>query len=790
IALNSSKPFSYKLSTLINDKATCKIDGSLIQKPFYNISNIFCQNFDLPHYNPYIDQAAKESLRRNNLRLDSLLVGTQLHLTAKEEAQKFSLVVKDSQLTFNDLLLRKKSTGEKLVGFESFIFDGINFDLLDQELFVKRIDLNALHSRIKKYKNSRLNIENLVVPKTVSAKKKKTKQEEGLHLHIDEFALNSARVDFTDRSLEKRAYENLNNINIMLFDIDSNKRSWLNYRGSMRINKTGRFYATGKLCHTPLRQQGSFSFKNLSLADINPYLNESTFIKIEDGRLALSGRTRYVKSKKRPDLTLNGKLALNSLFINNVKDDNLLFSLNKLDVKKFTYEFSPDRLFVDEVDVDAFYIDAFVDENKSFNLAKLSKKSDEDTKEIPKKAQKKKEPFDVKIVKVNVSNGSAKFADFSIPIKFQTHIHDINGVVYVLSTKPAETSYINMTGEVDKYGATTLIGSIDSATPKLYTDLDFNFKNLELNAMSGYSATFAGHTIDSGKLYLDLGYDILNSELKGSNAVVIDKIMLGDEVEDENVTHLPLGFAIALLEDNEGIIDLNLPVEGNIDDPDFKYGTVILKAFTNLIVKAVTAPFALLGSMLGIEGEELSYIAFETGEAVITPSQREKLDKIAVMLKKRRKINLGISATYDVKSDLLALKRKKLLDIVIEKSGIKNINEKENALTIDLLEEIYEDRYDDDKLDEIEERLEQQYEDEDKLQRVYQKELLALDISIQKVSQEELLTLAKQRESIIKNYLLSEKSIDAKRLIFTEVKAIDESQEGMVKNILEIKVNN
>ncbi|WP_304545971.1 DUF748 domain-containing protein [Sulfurimonas microaerophilic] len=784
IHLNSSKPFPYQLSTLINEKSSCRISGKIIQKPLDISSHIVCKDFDVTHYNPYIDQAARSSLKRYDILLDSLLTSLDVNLFAYDQNGTFNLKLDDSQVALNEFKLKKRSSKESLLKFDAFSFEGINFDLAKEDLVIGKINLEGLNPYLRRYKNGKLNIENIVVPKPAPKTVKKEQSKNNFHLNVKEFRVDDGKVDFYDRMLEQKSKQTISNINISVFDIDSNKNSWLTYKTSMRINRGGRVYADGKLRHTPLKQYGKFNIKNISIADINPYLNESAYVKIEDGKLALSGKTSYAKSKSRPDLSVKGKLAVSSLFINNTLDNNLLFSLNKLDVKDFTYELSPDRLYVDEVDVDSFYVDAFVDENKTLNFAKLSKK--QDTNES--KETKKSEPLDIKIVKVNVSNGSAKFADFSIPIKFQTDIHDLNGVIYVLSSKPGETSYINLLGEVDKYGSTTLIGSIDTSSPKLYTDLDFNFKNLELNALSGYSATFAGYKIDSGKLYLDLGYKILNSELQGKNNLVINKIILGDEIEDENVTHLPLGFVIGLLEDNEGIIDLNLPVEGNVDAPDFKYGTVIWKAFTNLVTKAVTAPFALLGSMMGIDGEELSFIEFENGKTVITPSQREKLDNIVKMMDKRPKINLGISATYDKEADLFALKREKLIAIVVKESGIKNINERENALTIDLLEDIYADLRDDDGDEKLMEKLEKEYKGEE-LERVYQKELLALDIEIQEVTQAELETLAKNRQLVIENYLTKEKLLNPARVTGLEINSLEDSDNGIVKNALEIKVN-
>jgi len=281
---------------------------------------------------------------------------------------------------------------------------------------------------------------------------------------------------------------------------------------------------------------------------------------------------------------------------------------------------------VDEVNVEAFFVNAMIDENKTMNFAKLMKKSDgneSNTSNIEVKEEDLNNSFPVRIVKINYALGSAKFTDYSIPLKFKTHIHDLNGVVYSVSNTPGDTTYVDISGEVDAYGSTRLKGSIDSFNPKAYTDMDFNFKNLELNSFTGYSASFAGHEIDSGKLYLDLGYDILDSELQSKNEVVIKQIKLGKEVEDENVTKLPLGFVIGLLEDNDGIIDINMPVEGNLDEPDFKYGKLVLQTIGNIITKAVTSPFKFLGSVMGIDGEALEYISFVPASTLISPPERE-----------------------------------------------------------------------------------------------------------------------------------------------------------------------
>jgi len=387
----------------------------------------------------------------------------------------------------------------------------------------------------------------------------------------------------------------------------------------------------------------------------------------------------------------------------------------------------------------------------------------------------------MKIMKINITNGSAKFADLSLPIKFRTNIHTLNGAVYAVSNEPQETSYVDITGEVDEYGSTKLKGSINSSNPKEYTDLSFNFRNLDLSSYSGYSASFAGYKIDSGKLYLDLGYNILNSELLGKNSVMIKSIKLGESIKEDT---LPISFVIALLEDSDGIIDIDMPVEGNVDEPDFKYGALVMKTLGNLIVKAVSSPFRFLGSMMGMDGEALESLDFEPGLATILPPEKEKLDSIAKMMIKRPKISLSIGGQYDTKSDRLALQKQKLASLVVKNS--KNSKNK-NSMSVNLLEEIYYKVKDDDKLKLIKKSLEKKYKDET-LDRAYLIALTKECVAIQTIDKKELQNLATLRVNLLKEYLVSEKNISANKIKFIDVSAIEEIDSKWVKSKLEVQV--
>ncbi len=172
---------------------------------------------------------------------------------------------------------------------------------------------------------------------------------------------------------------------------------------------------------------------------------------------------------------------------------------------------------------------------------------------------------------------------------------------------------------------------------------------------------FAGRTIESGKLSLDLEYKINQRKLRGKNQIIIDNLTLGERVGSKDATNLPLDLALALLRDSKGVIDLGLPVQGSLDDPQFNYGSLIWKAIVNVLTKIVTAPVRALGPLLGGSDEEFEAVIAEPGEARLLPPEREKLAKLAKALEQRPQLKLAVEGHFDK-----ALDREALADSIVK----------------------------------------------------------------------------------------------------------------------------
>jgi hypothetical protein len=790
ITLAGVEPLRYRLNLKLNETLACEGYGTVVHKELALENFTRCSGFNAAHYNPYIEDAARKALKVYDLDLKRATLGFDANLTLKADANDTVLDVKEANIFLDDVALHKKSSAEQLVAWKGFALRRLALNTQTKEVYLGEAAIDGLYAAPKLLANKKLNFENLVVPhpaKASHAKETQAPKGEPYRVRVGEFLLQNASVAFEDHTLLQKAKQRLDRIDLRVKDIDSQAKTWLTYDLGMRLNKSGTLHAKGSLRHTPLKQKGSLSLNRVSLKGVNPYLQEMSYILLDEGYVNLQTKMQYEKSLKAPDLRVEGMFGIEEFFLKDARDRSDLLSFSRLGFDALTLEMFPNRLYIDETVVDSFFVNALIDEQKSLNFASLVKnKGDAVPKESHAKEQEN-EPFPVKIAKVQVKNGSAKFADLSLPIRFMTHIHDLNGMIYSVTNAKGEASSLEITGEVDEYGVTSLKGSLEAANPKNYTDLKFNFQNLELSSASGYSATFAGHKIDEGKLFLGLGYHIVDSQLQGDNSIVIKKIKLGEAYEDENVTSLPLGFVIALLEDSEGVIDIDMPVEGNVDAPDFKYGALVWKTLGNLIVKAVASPFTFLASAMGLEGEELDNAGFEAGLAEILPPEREKLENIAKMLIKRPKIALHVHGTYDEEHDMQALQQQKLLDLVVQKSDKKNIEDKKSALNVDILEDIYEEARDDDKLEAIQKELRERHKGE--AYRIeYLKALVRECASLQNVSEEELLALASQRASKIRDFFINEKMLGGEKVLVLKSKKITSQQSDLIKTQLAIDV--
>ena len=422
---------------------------------------------------------------------------------------------------------------------------------------------------------------------------------------------------------------------------------------------------------------GSVTFKDLPLAPFVALLPANEKLTTDKGSVSAELK---LKTNRRGWAIL-GDLDFAELAIYEPKEKDPLLSWKKAYFSKFELDFlekQQQRFSIQELVLTQPLARFSIGEDKFSNFRRLFMKnqavaletttpSTSRTAPVSKVAGKPAFEVDIKAIKVN--QGRMYFSDASMKSGFKTNINQLNGSLLGVSNVPGQYATIALDGAVDKSGSLRARGQAAFEDPRRNSDVSLSFKNLPLNSINPYAMTFAGYQIDDGRIDVDLRYTAKEGQLIGKNRFIIRKIKLGDEVADFKGMKLPIGLAIAVLEDSDGMIDVNIPIKGNVDSPEFSMGHLFWQALRNVLSSIVTAPFRALASLFGEEG--LDGIYTRAGESVITPPEQEKLEKVAKLLEKKSNAIVEFYGTYDPQIDSQELARVNADRAILLAAGFK-----------------------------------------------------------------------------------------------------------------------
>jgi hypothetical protein len=444
-----------------------------------------------------------------------------------------------------------------------------------------------------------------------------------------------------------------------------------------------------------------------------------------------------------------------------------------------------------------FYANIAVRADKTVNLQHIMVKDEKEaaisgegvakTAQPGKEAKKEEaassrdEAIPVKVDTVTLQGGTIRFQDQSVTPVFSTKLGQIAGRVSGLSSQENTTADVELRGTLDNSAPLEVTGKINPLSKDLYVDLTASFKDIDLTPATPYSGKYAGYTVDKGKLSFNVQYLIEKRKLDSKNVIFIDQLTFGDRVESPDATKLPVKLAVALLKDRSGQIKLDLPVTGSLDDPQFSIGRIILKIIVNLLTKAATAPFALIGAMFG-GGEELGYIEFDYGRAAITGAGLKKIETLTRVLVDKPSLRMDIEGYVDPERDREGLKQY-LLQKKVKTQKLKDLMKK-NSANIDV---------DDVKVEpgEYEKYLRLAYKTEkfpkprniigfEKSVPVEEMEKLMLTNTI--VREEDLHSLARRRSARVLETLVKSGQVEAGRLFIVDPKSLTPQKKDKLKD--------
>ncbi|WP_252272825.1 DUF748 domain-containing protein [Pseudomonas subflava] len=466
-------------------------------------------------------------------------------------------------------------------------------------------------------------------------------------IHLADRATGSGevRLDLTPLSLDLRDFDSLGTAPFQL-NLDTG------------VNKRGQLKAEGQVQLQPATAQLKVATRDIDLRLAQAYISPFVRLELRSGQLS-SDLTVDLKGVEPLDFSVGGRAEVNQLHtVDQLKDRDFL-KWQQLLAEDLDYRHDQ-GLAIGRVQMLRPYARFIINENLTTNINDLMIPQPADTSpQARAKAQAPGEPLPIRIGGIDIQEGSANFADFSLTPNFATAIQQLNGHIGTLDNSSPKTASVDVEGKVDKYAPVSIKGELTPFDPMNSLDIATRFRNVELTTLTPYSGKFAGYRIRKGRLNLDLHYRIEKGQLNADNKVLLEDLQLGEKVDSKDAVDLPVRLAVALLKDTQGNIDIQLPVQGNLNDPQFSLMPIVWQTLRNLVLRAAQAPFKFIAGLVGGSDTDLSQVHFAAGSSELDGAAQQALDTLAAALKERPVLRLEVEGTSAAASDgpLLAMQR-------------------------------------------------------------------------------------------------------------------------------------
>jgi hypothetical protein len=442
---------------------------------------------------------------------------------------------------------------------------------------------------------------------------------------------------------------------------------------SLRWNTNGSIKVAASASFLPPTADVRIDLDQLDLGTLDPYLEPKLDLFILGSKVGLHGTASLrTVGGALPEVTFKGSASLDDFRTVDGALGEDLVKWRGVHFNDIEANLNPQTVAIREIVLDGVNARLIIETNKTINLLnvlRLTKPVSPATNETqvaaaqpasgdarPAGATNAPLPK-ISIGAVVFTNNDFSFTDRSLKSPVNLSIRDFGGSVASISTEQMGHANLDLAAKVDGVGPVTITGVINPFDDTQTNTLKITLKDMDLTPASPYAGKFAGYRIAQGKLNLELAYQIVGKKLDSQNVITIDQFNFGEKVESPDATKLPVRLAVALLKDRDGKIVLDVPIEGRLDDPKFRIGRVVTRTLLNLLEKAATSPFSLLGAVIGGGGEELGWQEFAPGSAQLTEDGKKKLDSLQKALFARPALRLEIAGGIDPEADREGLQR-------------------------------------------------------------------------------------------------------------------------------------
>ena len=704
---------SYHLTAQFSDTETLAFSGELQLEPLAIAGHLALDNIALNRGGDYLRELLLFTVNEGTLSISS-----NFTLDNSGPAQSLALQASNINIAVEQLQLDTLAPVEPLLKLSSIRLNKASFTWPEQRMNAESLVVedgfaNSWLSPEKVFNYSQV----LVSPDSPASTgpvpaNEPAAETKPLQLRLEQIQLKELLLSFDDRSLREPAPQKVDIVELTLIPFTLEQDAEFDLQAELTINATGKTLVSGTVAAMPPMATLAIALNEIPLPPINNYLHDAIQLNLTKGSVDAELQLDY-QSKGSESLSLRGDIAIKQLDTFDLADQESWINWQQLTIDDLDLQLEPASLNIAKIELVKPYFDAIVFENGETRLFRMLVPATEQAAKTDDNQNTESSSFPVTIAKFKLIDGTMDYKDFNLPLNFATHIHSLHGQALDISSLSSKPTELVLDGNIDQYGTAKISAASQLSAPQAFSEIKLDLANVDITSASSYSGKFAGYAIDAGTLGLNLDYRIQQGQLRGDNHMLLEHLTLGDAVDSPDAVSLPLKLAVALMKDIDGNIDIDLPVEGDLNNPEVHVGGIVWKAFGNLLVKVVASPFKMLGGLFA-NGDEsgLESTIFTPGSSALSSSEQQQLDQLAQALQQKPALALIISACYQPESDGLALQTQAFNRAYQSLSGDEELSSAPIDEPNALLESLYSNAFSAEKLlhlkASIEQRLTQQ----------------------------------------------------------------------------------
>jgi uncharacterized protein involved in outer membrane biogenesis len=626
--------------------------GEFTSQPLASRGRLTLTGLALARYQPFLDDRVAFQVRDGRLSV-------QAQYDFQWSPAGHVLRIGAGALQLRQLQLGRGKGGPELE-LPQVDLGGLEADLVARTVRVDSLWLQGGRAQLTRAADGQLSLATLLTPRP--DRHPDPEPPAPIRFNLRELGLRGFQLGFEDRVPARPVQARIQDLDLTLHDLSLDRDARMPLDLSLTLNGAGKLKVQGQVA--PFRRTADLAVKvdHLALPAFDPYLDGPVALRLTRGGLGLEGRLQG----GFPDrLSFQGNLRLDRIEAADAERLEPFLGFRALVLTGLELRMAPQSVAIRQVDMLGPEPSLVLAADGSSNIGRALKLEAPAGKPGSAVGQALPPsppgpPMPLSILRSRVKDGKLSFTDRSLEPNAALLITSLEGTATSLSSAPDTPSILDFTGLAGGLAPLRIQGRAMPLRKDQDTDVSLTIQASELSDFTPYTLKFLGYPVHKGKLSLDSRVTIRKRQLEAMARLRLDQFFLGDKVPSPDAVHLPVKLALAVLRDRHGVIDMELPVTGNLDDPDLHYGKIVWHALLNVLGKVATSPFALLAKLGGSQDHDLSFVGFEPGSAAPDADALNKLQGLARALQERPGLGLEADGGFDPVADAAALRKQAL----------------------------------------------------------------------------------------------------------------------------------